>query len=157
MVAAHVEVCGRCRVDVASFLDHRRRTGPELKVRYAPDEQSVLAKPLRELWTRVGAGLRLAYTAGWAVILTSIVLLLITSVYESRRARDPRSEKAGLTEAVAPVANPPASSAPSPVVGGRRLPGREGRRSRVLRICGAGRGRPAGPAPNENLWRRRCP
>lgn len=76
MVSVHLQACGRCQEDVASFLDYRRQIEPELKVRYLPTWQRTFAERFLPRWSWPTVNWKPTYTLPLLAAACGATLLL---------------------------------------------------------------------------------
>lgn len=86
LIEMHLEMCGRCREDVADFLSFRERIEPELAVSYAPVGRTAWRDRVSAWWGRSLPLGKPAYAALTAVLLVGVVTatLLIYITQPSR-------------------------------------------------------------------------
>jgi len=76
IVGVHLQACGRCQEDVASFLEYRQQIEPELKVRYLPAGQRTFAERFLPQWSWSTVNWRPAYTVSLLAAVCGAILLL---------------------------------------------------------------------------------
>jgi len=110
MLGLHLESCERCREDVRSFREHRRREDPEMQVRYAPRETSSSSwrEKLLPFRGQVKVSWRPIYAA--AIVAAVAGAITLSAVFLAQQRRTSVNPSAQQAQQILPTEAPPATS-----------------------------------------------
>lgn len=88
----HLQLCGKCREDVRSFLEFRKQLEPELSMRYTPDERISLRERFVFWWSGLGTWWKPVYTAAAMVVGIAGMIVMIGVLLKSHRRSEQQAQ-----------------------------------------------------------------
>ncbi|MGE0129319.1 MAG: zf-HC2 domain-containing protein [Blastocatellales bacterium] len=113
MMEIHLRLCGQCREEVEEFIAWRRKTEPELKVRYMSDDRAGSRKWVLGSWDWLSMTRKPAYA--FAVLLAiAAITLAILFLKSGSNNRDEQQVNASPSPSVLVSTTPIVNSSPTP-------------------------------------------